>query len=104
MSPKKKPEPEPEEPAEGSRTAGALVLTVLAGAGLGGIYAASPAAAVGTVWVLGAGTLWKAARRPTKIENHSPPPPEPPSREEKPQFTIVEDREGHCTVQWTKSG
>lgn len=110
MSRGKTPETEPEEPAEdeqekpteGSRTAGALVLIALGGGAVAALYAVAPTAAVGTVWVLGTGALWKAARRQTKIENHSPPPPEPPSHEEKPQFTIVEDREGHCVVQWAR--
>lgn len=104
MSPKKKPVPEPEEEREPSRAGGAIVLTVLAGAGLGGIYAASPALAVGVVWVAGAGALWKAARSVPRAANPAPPPVSEGADDAKPQFTIVEDREGHCTVTWTKSG
>ncbi|TRV72559.1 hypothetical protein FKN01_29660 [Streptomyces sp. 130] len=79
MSPKKKTAPEPEEEQEPSRAGGALVLTVLAGAGLGGVYAASPAVAVGVVWVVGAGALWKAARRGAVSDSSATPPP-PPTR------------------------
>lgn len=79
MSPKKAQEPEPEEEPEPSRAGGVLVLTVLGAAGLGGVYAASPAAAVGAVWVLGAGALWRAARRGAVSDSSAPPPP-PPTR------------------------
>ncbi|MEW2127088.1 hypothetical protein AB0891_25550 [Streptomyces sp. NPDC007259] len=103
MSRKKRPAPEPEE-REPSRAGGALVLTALAGAGLGGVYAASPAAAVGVVWVAGAGALWKATRSVRHAANPAPPPVSEGAADEKPQFTIVEDREGHCTVKWQKRG
>lgn len=102
MSPKRKATPEAEEEREPSRAGGALVLTVLAGAGLGGIYAASPAVAVGTVWVLGTGALWRAARSVPRAANPAPPPPPEGAADASPQFTVVEDREGHCTVKWTR--
>lgn len=100
-APEEPAEDEQEEPAEGGGVAGALVLTVLAGTGLGAVYAASPAAAVGTVWVLGAGALWKAARSVPRAANPAPPPVPEGADDTKPQFTIVEDREGHCTVTWS---
>lgn len=76
-------EPEP----EGSRLAGAMVLTVAAG-GVGlAIYTYSRDALVLLVWVLGAAALWWVARTP----NRTPPAPSERGSEEKPQFSIVQD-------------
>ncbi|WP_328902306.1 hypothetical protein OHR86_22460 [Streptomyces sp. NBC_00441] len=95
-------EPEPEEPAEASSMAGGCVLTALAGAGLGGAYAASPALAVGAVWVAGMTAMWRVARSVPHAANPAPPPVSEGADDTKPQFTIVEDREGHCVVQWAR--
>lgn len=101
MSRKKKAEEQP-EPAEdlpeSSPAAGACVLVVLGGAVLAGVWAASPSAAVLTVWVVGAGAVWWCVRH---TANPAPPPPPERGPDTNPQFTIVEDREGHCVVQWT---
>jgi hypothetical protein len=99
MSRKKKAEAEPEEPTEGSPAAGGCVLVVVTGTALAGTWAASPTAAVLTVWGLGVGAVWWSVRR---TANPAPPPPSEGAENTKPQFTIVDDREGHCTVQWQK--
>lgn len=98
MSRKQAAEEQPEESVEASPGAGACVLVVLGAGALAGVWAVSPTAAVLTVWVAGAGAVW----RWTKIHNPSPPPPAAPSPSAKPQFSVIEDREGHCTVQWHK--
>lgn len=100
MSRRQRAEAEPEEPSGGSAAAGAVVLTVLGTGAAGGIVAVSQPVGILGLWAVGTGVLWWALRRPTKIENHSPPPPGPPSPNAKPQFSIVEDREGHCAVVW----
>lgn len=99
MSRKQAAEAQPEEPSESSPAAGACVLIVLSGGALAGVWAVSPAAAVLTVWVVGAGTVWRHVRR---TANPAPPPPPEGATDTNPQFTIVDDREGHCTVKWQK--
>ncbi len=103
MSRKKRPAPEPEETEddapEGSPVAGACVLIVLAVGALAVVYAVLPDAAIAAVWVVGAGTVWRLVRR---TANPAPPPPPEGATDAKPQFTIVDDREGHCTVKWQK--
>jgi hypothetical protein len=65
-----------EEPEERSRAAGACVLTILSGAALAGIWAASPEAGVLTVWGAGVGAVWWAARRRVSDSSATPPPGE----------------------------
>ncbi|POG47113.1 hypothetical protein BV881_12295 [Streptomyces sp. ZL-24] len=103
MSRRKQAAEEPEETTPGpSRAAGGCVLAALV-LGLGAaLFAALGNLAVLAVWAAGALALWRTVRRPTKIENHSPPPPRDPSRNTNTQFTVVEDRPGHCTVVWQK--
>ncbi|WP_354596832.1 hypothetical protein R1Y80_09795 [Streptomyces sp. JL1001] len=105
MSRRKKATEEPEETApEPSRAAGGCVLAVLALVAGAVLFAALGNVAVLAVWAAGAFALRWAVRRPNKIDNHSPPPPRDPSRNTNTQFTVVEDRPGHCTVVWQKEG
>lgn len=99
MGRKKQAEEQPEESAGASPAAGACVLVVVGGASLAGVWAVSPTAAVLTVWAVGAGTVWRLVRR---TANPAPPPGPERGSGANPQFTIVEDREGHCTVKWQK--
>lgn len=99
MGRKKAAEEQPEEAPESSPAAGACVLVVLGGAGLAGVWAVSPAAAVLTVWAVGSGAVWRLVRR---TANPAPPPAPERGDGASPQFSIVEDREGHCVVQWQK--
>lgn len=62
-----------EQPAGTPRAGGACVLVVLGGAALAAVFAVSPTAGVLTVWVLGALSLWRAARRMS--ETSATPPP-----------------------------
>ncbi|MFD5900993.1 hypothetical protein ACFWHG_05775 [Streptomyces microflavus] len=89
---------------EPSRTAGGCVLLGLAAIAVAALYAVSETALVLVGWAVGAAVLWRTVKRPTKIENHSPPPPRDPSRNTNTQFTVVEDRPGHCTINWQKEG
>lgn len=68
-----------DEPRQSSRAAGGCVLVALVGAVTAAVFAASTS--VGVLAVLGAGTaaLWWSVRRPNKIHNPSPPPPQTPS-------------------------
>jgi len=68
-----------EEPEERSPLAGGCVLTVLGGAALAGVWAASPEAGVLAVWVVAGAAVWRSARRPVS-DSSAPPPP----REERP--------------------
>ncbi|MFJ4918128.1 hypothetical protein [Streptomyces sp. NPDC088726] len=95
-------EEHPEEPVETSSAAGACVLVVLGGGALAVVYAVSPDAAVFTIWAAGMFAMWRVARSVRRTANPAPPPVTEGAADEKPQFTIVEDREGHCTVQWTE--
>lgn len=105
MSRRKKPVEEPEETAPGpSRAAGGCVLAVLVLGLTAVLFAVLGSVAVLAVWAAGGVALRWAVRRPNKIENHSPPPPSPPSRNTNTQFTVVEDRPGHCSVVWQKEG
>ncbi|MFF5891195.1 hypothetical protein ACFY72_20790 [Streptomyces globisporus] len=103
MSRRKRADETPEETSpEPSRAAGGCVLAALAlGAGAV-LFAVLGTVAVLVVWAAGAFALRWAVRRPNKINKHSPPPPSPPSRNTNTQFTVVEDRPGHCTVVWSK--
>ncbi|MFJ3590126.1 hypothetical protein ACIQUY_31900 [Streptomyces sp. NPDC090231] len=102
MSRKKPDTEEPEETPEGSPAAGACVLVVLGGGALAVIYAVSPDAAIFTIWAAGMVAMWRVARSVRRAPSPAPPPVTEGAADEKPQFTIVEDREGHCTVQWTE--
>lgn len=106
MSRKKRPAPEPEETEddtpEGSPVAGACVLIVLAVGALAIVYAVSPDAAIFTIWAAGMFAMWRVARSVRRAPNPAPPPPSEGAADTKPQFTIVDDREGHCTVKWQK--
>lgn len=75
----------------GSPAAGGCVLVVLGGTVFAAVFAASPTTGVLTVWAAGVTALWRAAHRMPKIDNPSPPPPEAPSIETKPQFTSLPD-------------
>ncbi|MER6191789.1 hypothetical protein [Streptomyces cyaneofuscatus] len=105
MSRRKQAAEEPEETASApSRVAGGCVLAVLV-LGLGAVlFAVLGTLAVLVVWAAGGVALRWAVRRPNKINKHSPPPPSPPSRNTNTQFTVVEDRPGHCTINWQKEG
>ncbi|MFJ2848312.1 hypothetical protein [Streptomyces rubiginosohelvolus] len=94
---------EPEETApEPSRAAGGCVLAVLV-LGLGAVlFVALGTLAVLVVWAVGAVALWRGARSVPSAANPAPPPVSEGAENTKPQFTIVEDRKGHCTVQWQK--
>jgi len=86
-----------EEPEERSRAAGGCVLVVFAGAGFAGVWAASSTAGVLTVWLAGIGLVWWSVRR---TANPAPPPPPERGSDANPQFTVIEDRPGHCTITW----
>ncbi|MFF6925828.1 hypothetical protein [Streptomyces californicus] len=105
MSRRKKATEEPEETAPGpSRAAGGCVLAALV-LGLGAtLFAFLGTAAVLVVWAAGGTALWRAARSMPHAANPAPPPPPEGAGPAKPQFTIVEDRKGHCSVQWQKEG
>lgn len=79
-----------EEPQR-SRAAGGCVLVVLAGAPLAVVYAVSTEA--GILATVGAATaaVWWSVRRPPKIDNPSPPPPDPAPGNRKPQFSAIPD-------------
>ncbi|MFD3310080.1 hypothetical protein [Streptomyces sp. NPDC058694] len=85
------------EPEESSRAAGACVLVVLAGVVTAVVFVISATAGVLAVWAVGAVTLWRYVRR---TANPAPPPPPESGSDAKPQFTVTEDRPGHCTVHW----
>ncbi|MET8773361.1 hypothetical protein [Streptomyces sp. NPDC004658] len=103
MGRKKPVAEESEEQPEGSPVAGACVLVVLGGAVLAVVYAVSPDAGIGAVWVVGIVAMWRVAKSVRGAANPAPPGSPAPLPDTKPQFTIVEDREGHCTVTWSTS-
>lgn len=75
-----------------SRLAGGCVLVILGGGAIAIVAAVAPEAAVLALWVVGFAALFRAVSRPnSKIDNPSPPPPETPDENEKPQFRVVED-------------
>lgn len=76
---------------ESSSAAGVAVAVVVGSGVLAGAWAAAPDVALLGFWGLGTGAVWWAVRRPNKIDNPSPPPPEDPSSERKPQFRTVPD-------------
>lgn len=96
MAAKEQPEESSEEP---SRAAGACVLVVLAGVATAAMFAASPTVGVLALWVVGAVLLWRSVRR---TANPAPPPPPERGSDANPQFTVTEDRPGHCIVHWQK--
>ncbi|MFJ9573590.1 hypothetical protein [Streptomyces bacillaris] len=94
---------EPEETVPGpSRAAGGCVLAGLVIAAVAALYAISVTAVVLLAWAAGALALWRAARSVPHAANPAPPPPPEGAGNTSPQFTVVEDRPGHCTVQWQK--
>lgn len=95
-------EPAPKEPEEGSPAAGGCVLVVVLGAPLAAVYAASVTAGVLTTWAVGVAALWRAARSVPSAANPAPPPPPEGAEITEPQFSVVEDKPGHCTVTWSK--
>ncbi|MET9923433.1 MULTISPECIES: hypothetical protein [Streptomyces] len=101
MSRKRIAEETEEAAPEASRTAGGCVLLALAIGLTAALFAVLGTLAVLVVWAAGAVALRRAVRRPNKINKHSPPPPSPPSRNTNTQFTVVEDRPGHCKVTWS---
>lgn len=76
---------------KGSGCAGAAVLVVVGSGVLAGVWGAAPDVALLGLWTLGTGSVWWAVSRPNKIDNPSPPPPDDPSRNTKPQFRTVPD-------------
>lgn len=84
---------------------GVLMLVGLVVGALCIVYAVAPTATVLGGWTAAAGWLWWGVSR--KIDNPSPPPPDPPSESTKPQVkTIVKD-ETHPTryrVEWADEG
>lgn len=105
MSRRKKATEEPEETAqEPSRAAGGCVLAALV-LGLGAVlFVALGERAVLVVWAAGAVALWRAARSVPRAANPAPPPPPEGAGNTNTQFTVVEDRPGHCTINWQKEG
>ena len=92
------PDEEPEEPSGASPAAGACVLAVLAGIVLAVVFAVSREVGVLALLAVAVTALWWSVRR---TANPAPPPPSERGYETKPQFRIVEDRPGHCTVHWS---
>jgi hypothetical protein len=89
---------EAEEPEEQpSRAAGACVLVVLAGVVVAALFAISDTLAILTLVASGVFALWRSVRR---TANPAPPPPPERGSDTNPQFTVTEDRPGHCTVTW----
>ncbi|ARF75694.1 hypothetical protein B7C62_28140 [Kitasatospora albolonga] len=101
MSRRKGTPEEPEETVpEPSRAAGGCVLV---GAALGltaALFAALGPVAVLIVWAVGALALWRAARSVPHAANPAPPPPPEGAGNTTPQFSVLEDRPGHCTINW----
>lgn len=69
-----------EEEREPSRAAGACVLVVLGVVSLAVVFAASDAAGILTVWVVGVVAVWRCARRRKGTDLPLPSPTAPPSR------------------------
>ncbi|MFE3169315.1 hypothetical protein [Streptomyces sp. NPDC059224] len=89
---------EAEEPEEQpSRAAGACVLVALAGVVVAALFAISDALAILVLVAAGVFALWRSVRR---TANPAPPPPPESGSDANPQFTVTEDRPGHCTVTW----
>lgn len=95
-------EPDEETAPEPSRAAGGCVLAVLATATGAALYAVSDTAAVLVAWAAGIAALWRAARSVPSAANPAPPPPPEGAENTEPQFSVVEDKPGHCTVTWSK--
>ncbi|MFI1524952.1 hypothetical protein [Streptomyces griseus] len=91
-----------DEPTDGSPAAGGCIIALGIGAPLAGVYAASTEAGILATLAIGTGALWRAARSVPSAANPAPPPPSEGADEKKPQFTVVEDRPGHCVVHWTE--
>jgi len=83
--------PAEEPPKERSALAGALVLAVVAGAVLAGVWAASAEAGILAVWVVGVAAVWWSARRRVSVSSVTPPPGEGrPSCRECAGHTLVD--------------
>ncbi|MFJ9318267.1 hypothetical protein [Streptomyces globisporus] len=105
MSRRKKATEAPEKTApEPSRAAGGCVLAVLAIGVTAALFAMLGTLAVLVVWAVGAVALRRAAKSVPSAANPAPPPPPEGAGNTSPQFTVVEDRPGHCTVIWQKEG
>lgn len=79
-----------EKEPQRSRAAGACVVAALGVGAVAVVIAVSPTFGVLAAWVIGAGALWRSVRR---TRNPSPPPPDAPPENTKPQFTAVADEE-----------
>ncbi|WP_228988608.1 hypothetical protein [Streptomyces sp. DH8] len=93
----------PEETAPGpSRPAGGCVLAALVLGVTAALFAVLDTAAVLALWAAGGAALWRAARSVPCAANPAPPPVSEGVGNTSPQFSVVEDRPGHCTVIWQK--
>ena len=84
-------EPE-EDPQQGLGCAAVTVIAILTAVPLALLWLWSRDAFILTVWLIAAVSVIWAARRPNKIENHSPPPPSDPSPQKKPQVSMMRDQ------------
>ncbi|MBK3547862.1 hypothetical protein [Streptomyces sp. MBT60] len=99
---KKAAEPTEEAAPEPSRAAGGCVLAVLVLVAGAVLFAFLGTLAVLVVWAAGGVTLWRGARSVPSAANPAPPPVSEGAENTTPQFTVVEDRPGHCTIVWSK--
>ncbi|NUS76693.1 MAG: hypothetical protein HOV70_10900 [Streptomyces sp.] len=103
MSRRKQATEELEEAAsEPSRAAGGCVLAVLVLVAGAVLFAVLGTLAVVVVWAVGAVALRRAARSVPSAANPAPPGPSERGSNTNTQFTVVEDRPGHCTIVWSK--
>lgn len=91
------------EASADSRIAGGCALTLLTLIPATILIAVSPQAALLTVWAGATFLLWRYVR---KINNHSPPPPDTPPENTKPQFTVIDDPTNPARAQviWHREG
>ncbi|MFJ7070170.1 hypothetical protein [Streptomyces sp. NPDC101115] len=82
-----------EEQPEPSPAAGGCVLIALTGVPLAVVFAASPEAGILATVGTATAAVWWSVRRPSKIDNPSPPPPEALPENTKPQFSAVPDED-----------
>ncbi|MYX16866.1 hypothetical protein GTY67_26315 [Streptomyces sp. SID8374] len=104
MTPDDETEEEQEKSDEGSPAAGGCVIALGIGVPLAGVYAASVDAGVLATLAIGTAALWRAARSVPSTANPAPPPPLEGAGNAKSLFSVVEDRPGHCTINWQKEG